>query len=319
MRIFGKSGKTRCLRTGLPSFCVVVAAALPAKFAVLRAQTPAPAAAEAAAAAVVPLPDPAAAQEPPVAPAQLLAEAAVVAGRRHSIAAQIRYHAELFGRDVRGSGVYLQGPTSSRLLRYELNMQAGERNVHLLEINDGRYLWRRIQFKAEPDVERIDVDRVLAALQQADAPGGADPARLLGLGGLGRLLTALNRAFDFSHSVPAADLGNVPVYGIAGRWRPETLARFGIESAEQLRPHMPDYVVVYLGRDDLFPYKIEYRRSADEAGRGGASSERRLLKLEFHDVRFNEPVDAAQFHFAAEHLHFVDVTDRAINELASRR
>jgi hypothetical protein len=43
------------------------------------------------------------------------------------------------------------------------------------------------------------------------------------------------------------------------------------------------------------------------------------LKLEFHDVRFDVPVDAAQFHFAAEHLHFVDVTDRAIIDLATRR
>lgn len=304
----------------MPSLWTIVVTALPATFDEIRAQPPSPPVVEVPATDVVPAPVPTAVAEVlPAAPAQLLVEAEAVACRRQSISAQVRYHAELFGRDVRGNGVYLQGPISSRLLRYELHMLAGERRVHFLEINDGRHLWRRTQFKAEPEVVRIDVDRVLAASQQANQPGGADSALLLGLGGLGRLLAALNHDFDFSRSVPAENLGNVPVYGIAGRWRPEALTRLGVESADQLRPHVPDYVVVLLGRDDLFPYQIEFRRSATGAGQGSAPQERRLLKLEFYDVRFDVPVDAAQFHFAAEHLHFVDITDRTIADLAARR
>jgi len=318
MRIFGKSGKTLGLKSSLPSLYAIVASALPATFDETRAQAPLPPVAEASTTDDEPSTAAAPANESPIAPAELLAEAKVMAGRRHSISAQVRYHAELFGRDVRGNGVYLQGSTSSRLMRYELHMLAGELRVHFLEINDGRHLWRRTQFKTEPDVERIDVDRVLAAMQQSDKPGGVNPAALLGMGGLGRLLAALNNNFDFSRSVPAPNLGNVPVYGIAGRWRPEALTRLGAESADKLRPHVPDYVVILLGRDDLFPYQIEFRRSASGAGQGSAQQERRLLKFEFYDVRFDVPVDAAQFHFAAEHLHFVDVTDRAINELVTR-
>lgn len=322
MRIFGKSGKTLGLKSSLPSLCAIAIAALPATFAEVRAQSPVPAAetpAPTAKADVTALPDPATAEVPTIAPAQLLLEAQTAVGRRHSITALVRFHAELFGRDVVGNGVYLQGPVSSRLVRYELHMLAGERRVHLLEINDGRHLWRRMQYKAEPDVERIDVDRVLAALHQPDKPSGVDPTILLSIGGLGRLLIALNHDFDFSHSVPADNLGDVPVFGIAGRWKPEALTRLGAESVDKLRPHVPDYVVILLGRDDLFPYQIEYRRTAGGAGQGSAPQERRLLKLEFHDVRFDVPVDAAQFHFAAEHLHFVDVTDRAIIDLATRR
>ena len=73
-------------------------------------------------------------------PQQLLINAADALGQRRSIVAKLRYHAVLYGRDVIGSGDYLQGPTSSRLVRYALRMQAGSREVDFLEVNDGSLL-----------------------------------------------------------------------------------------------------------------------------------------------------------------------------------
>jgi len=268
---------------------------------------------------IVPLPAVGVAQplNPPE-PDDLFREAIVMLSRRQSIVAKVRHRAELYGRDVIGDGKYAQGPASSRLVRYELGLHVGDRNVHLLEINDGRHLWRRLQFKAEPDVERIDIDRVLAASQKHRMHVGADASMLLALGGVGKLLTMLDRDFDFAEMLPVGSLDSLPVYGLVGRWRPDALARSGLTSVSELRPHVPDMVVVYLGADDLFPYRIEYRRRTDGAGEGGSPENRLLLRLEFYEVEFDRPIDEALFRFAAEHVAFIDITDRIIAEAAAK-
>jgi hypothetical protein len=50
-------------------------------------------------------------------------------------------------------------------------------------------------------------------------------------------------------------------------------------------------------------------RGVDRGGDGG-----RLLRLEFYEVQLDAPVEASKFVFRAEHLHFVDITDRVLAE-----
>lgn len=311
------------MKSSLPILiAATVAFALPAMAVLLRAQSTADD--DRATAIPISIPESAALAGinesqpvPPPSPEQLLTAAVEMLGRHRSIAAKLRYHATLYGRDVVGSGDYLQGMASSRLVRYALRMQAGARTVDFLEINDGMHLWRRVQYENEPEVERVDVDRVLAADQQAQR--AMDPASLLTLGGLGRLLTSLNRNFEFKQSLPPGRLGNARVYGIVGRWRPDVLSRYDVKSDGELRPHVPHEVVLYLGCDDLFPYQIEFRRAEKGAGEGAADVSRMLMKLDLFEVRFDVPLDASQFQFAAEHLHYVDVTERVLDERANSR
>ena len=42
-------------------------------------------------------------------------------------------------------------------------------------------------------------------------------------------------------------------------------------------------------------------------GRGAAPEPKLLLKLDLFEVKFDVPLDASHFQFAAEHLHYVDV------------
>jgi hypothetical protein len=252
-------------------------------------------------------------------PTDLLGDAVTTLGRRRSIVAKIRHQGEIYGREVIGSGEFVQGPASSRTVRYELRLHAGSRQVDFLEINDGLHLWRRIQFDKEPDVERIDVERILAAEQKARGGPATDPTALLSLGGLGRLLSTLADDYDFSQALPPSNLGDVPVDGIVGRLRPEALERYKVKTGEGLRPHVPDVVVLSLGHDDLFPYRIDFCRSARGAGEGSGAIDRRLLRLEFFEVQFDVPVDASRFVFRAEHIPFVDITDRVLAEREKMR
>jgi hypothetical protein len=254
-----------------------------------------------------PLPAPAA--------GQLIDQAHALLSRRYSIVAKIRHRAFLFDRELIGVGEYYQGPAASRLMRLELRMQVGRRIVQQLQVNDGRHLWTATQYEAEPELERIDVDRALKAGLAAGMTG-PEAAITLGMGGVGRLLEMLRKDFDFTESF-RSELDGLPVYGITGRWKPPTFITLGIPSAEKLRPHVPDQVTIYLGCDDLFPYRIDYSRTPPVAKGGEAAAPRPLLKMEFFEVRFNAPLDETLFEFEPGKRLFVDRTDQFINTRAA--
>jgi hypothetical protein len=249
-------------------------------------------------------------------PNTLFEQANEVLTRRRSITCKLRHQAVLFGRSFVGSGNYAQGPASSRWMRYELLMKVGEREVYQLQVNDGRYLWQQRQYKDTPSLQRIDVDKVLAAMGQGGAPGAmnTEAATVLGLGGIGRLLTVLRKDFNFNvvfSSKLKANPNDIPVYGIEGRWRPEVLSNINLDSPQKLRPHVPDRVVVYLGCDDFFPYRFEFHREATTSDPNAAGKSQPLLVLDLFDVQFDAPLDEAMFRFNAGSQPFLDVTGEA--------
>ena len=101
-------------------------------------------------------------------------------------------------------------------------------------------------------------------------PDASDPTSLLALGGLGRLLSTLARDFEFTKiaagRTPGECTGLRHRRALASR---VALAHYNVKSSNELRPHVPDEVVMYLGCDDLFPYLIEFRRTDVGAGQGG--------------------------------------------------
>lgn len=253
-------------------------------------------------------------------PQQLLAGSIRMIGRQKSIVAKVRNRALIYDRELIGSGEYAQGPELARLLRYELNIQVDKRVVNLLQVADGRHLWISSLLKDEPEIQRIDIDRVLAATD-ADAAAAplADPNRQLGLGGIAQLLAAIQKDFEF-HRVYKAALGPLPVFEIEGRWKKEAMdvfdpkAKVGGKPAktETLRAHVPDRVVLFLGVDDLFPYRLEFRRSVSNpaAGAGAASDSKPLLVLEFFEVQFDVPIEERLFQYSPGSWSFADITDK---------
>lgn len=255
--------------------------------------------------------------------------------RRISVVAKVRCRAEIAGQAILGSGLYLQGSTHDRLLRYELRLQVAEHVSTYQAVCDGQHLWRYRRTPQSSGLERIDLAAALAATsaQPTNAAltgsGIAAPLVWPGLGGLDRILAGMAQCFDFDAPQPA-QLGDLQVWRLEGTWKPSRLDRPGSIHGKgsapgatldwsRVPPQVPNRVVVSLGRDDLFPYRIEYHR--DRAGSTAAVSLPAVgarpgaLVVEFYEVRFDAQLDPRQFAYQPGNVPVADVTQQFIESL----
>jgi hypothetical protein len=249
-----------------------------------------------------------------------------------TVAARLRYRVDLFGHRLTGSGSYVQGPWRHRLLRLELRTQVGQSLTSVQHVADGEYLWIYRELVDNPSVSRVNLERVHRALggeAGVFAPDRPPPVDALGLGGLPRLMRSMHRWLEFTGSRDA-DLTGVPVTVFEGHWRPEFLRLFLLDQEQQimsggsvdltkLAEHVPDRVLVHLGRDDLFPYRIEYQRTRaavpEEKRTPEMPEARSLLTVEFFEVQLDAPVDSLEFVFNPGSLPAAYVTDEYLERL----
>jgi hypothetical protein len=255
-----------------------------------------------------------------------------------SVVAKVRQRGNLYGRELIGSGDYAQGPNRSRLLRYEIRMKVGPQVVNLLQVCDARYLWISQQLEHEPVISRVEVDRILAAYERQAAAqpvrgaGVENVQQALAIGGLGQLLAGLRKDFHFQ-TVTRSALGDLPVLVVVGGWKSEALGGFTASQPRinkpaksaggiVLRPHVPDGVVLMLGADDLFPYRIEFRRRPDGAGEGNPTPAEiadgaLLLAMELYEVQVDVPLEERLFQFAPGSRPYSDVTELYLQQMSA--
>ncbi len=272
------------------------------------------------------------------------------ANRLQSVQARIRYHANLFGVQNVGAGIYLQqGIGEDRKFRLELKTAIGEQQLLTFQqVCDGKFLWQyRDSFNKQgpdkltptksdadgterPTITRIDLVKVRQTLQDSDRKFSSDVLGQLAFGGLSKLLDGLQRSFRFTR-VEAGHLDTLPVWIAAGSWLPEGLAPLSKELANQaaheqplnlklLPPQLPEQVWLYAGQDDLFPYRIEYRRRAGQ-GRGaeaGQGETTPMVTVEFYEVRLNAPVNPHEFDYQPGNADIVDSTASYLKELQGK-
>ncbi len=259
----------------------------------------------------------------------LLEHAILTLESRRSVSANIVYHLNLFGQRPVGQGVYLeQRSERGVLLRYESRFQLAGEPSSLLQVCDGRYLWVYRKLGDEETLSQVDLRRVQ---QELEATGNLDKIVAVGwwpgLGGIPRLLRQLHDYLQFG-PVEEDQLddrnGPVPVWKLRGRWKPERLAESlpdrKTKAAERLGPgvlpgHVPDRVVLYLGKTDEFPYRIEYRRRASGAK---DAADRPLLTMQLHTVHLNATVHPTHFLYNPGDLECVDRTIPFLKELGLR-
>ncbi|MDZ4782602.1 MAG: hypothetical protein SGJ19_20335 [Planctomycetia bacterium] len=231
---------------------------------------------------------------------ELLADAVEQFDRYSSVSARVRQQVDLFGQHLVGSGTYMQvrGAFGNNLTRFELKMQLQEKVSTMLEVCDGEFLWATRDLKngdPVPEISKVDAARVLRA-KPAAGQGSAAPR--LALGGFSRLLLSLQQGFRFD-AVAHDQIGDIAVYKLHGTWKPAQLVallpaqKAAIEAGqggdlEKLEPHVPDEVFVYLGAEDLFPYRVEFQRHGNT-----------LLNCEVTELQLNLPLDMNLFHFDA--------------------
>jgi hypothetical protein len=250
----------------------------------------------------------------------------------------MRHRVDLFGRRLVGAGSYMEQRTAEGLrFRLELKIQLGDEVSTLLQVCDGRYVWRYVRLHDHGELTRWDVVRILQSLEEA---GQLDRLQRIddwpGLGGLSSLLRGLHAAFDFPTAEPVQLVGKVdgetvpspqlPVWRLFGQWKRQKLPqllpdrREEIESGHpidlsELPPPLPEAVAICLGRDDLFPYRVEYYRSDPEARGQGRGALRPVVTVELFEVNLNVPVDANRFRYNPGNLDCVDQTRQFLRKL----
>ena len=262
-----------------------------------------------------------------------------------AVSADLRYKIDTAGHVLVGTGNYLQlGTGPEKLLRMELKMQIAERPASLLEICGADSYWIRRDLPPESvSLGRVNLVTLRASIGRGRqlAPTGSMPsADWIMLGGLPRLLAALEQSFDFGPATAdelkftAADrqsVENLPIWVVEGRWKPQRLASLVIGDPANIDEadwpeQLPSRVRLILGRNEgvlpLFPYRITYLRpagaaSAGREGEGGATEPelRELLTLELFNVQRKDDIDRGKFEYNPGAQQFEDLTTATIQRL----
>jgi hypothetical protein len=284
----------------------------------------------------MPMPPPTPAPTPQ--PSALIQQAIRALEDRTSISARLRQTVNLFGKQLVGAGGYLEQRTGGVLrFRMDSRIQLGDQLSSFILLCDGQYLWKFQRLHDPGTLTRIDVTRVLQALEEA---GQTERLGRAGdwaeIGGLPKLLRGLYTNFDFQAVEPTQLAGMVienaratnqlPVWKLSGQWnRPPPGHRLPDQNPQipvgqpfdlsQLPEPLPQYVDLYLGREDLFPYCVEYfrRRPTGEEGQGGAQRQS-IVKIDLFGVNWN-PVDPANFVYNPGNLDVKDQTEEFLRSL----
>ena len=211
------------------------------------------------------------------------------------IVAKVRLRGELFRQHLVGTGTYQQfNVDDSQLLKVDLKLSLHGNVASFQRINDGRSIWVRTDLPTEDGqwesrVERMDLAQWQRATSNLESP-------IVPWGDLGHLLTQLQVAYAFDGPQTMNHHG-FAAWLLSGRRR--------TPAAENSSESSPNEVVLVLGKDDLFPYLIEFRRRDSAAAgtearqfvvSGGAQT---LLTIEFFEVAFPSQLPRDTFRFRA--------------------
>ncbi len=271
-------------------------------------------------------------QRAPTSEGQMLVRQAAAALERHySVAAELTQQAMLMGHEVRGSGTYCE-QRSNQALRFRLELSAQTSDDKLasgmVQVCDGQYLWNYRKLRGVETLARVD----LALIEQRRAESAGSQTQPVfdgwpGVGGLPKLLRSLDRAFVFDKPEGVQLQAEFPAWKVEGHWRPEMLAQAVPEhkkaieqgrgvAREDLPEHLPNSVVLFLGKDDKFPYSIVFYRLEGTTANVKASpnTPTAIVRINLTKVRFNQPIPASQFIYSPN-LKFSDETEQMLARL----
>jgi hypothetical protein len=262
-----------------------------------------------------------------ISPESLVDRVLVAVDTQDSIAAKVRHRVELMGRPALiGTGIYLQqGSGAQRMFRLELMLRTSLFASSVEHVCDGNQLWIFEELGGNKNLAVVDMSRLERARPKSHGPP-QPPGSLLTLAGLPKLLRGLQDAFVFS-SVVESRLDDLRVLSIAGGWHPARLTQMlpdqkpTIESGggvdlSKLASNLPDRVVLHVGFDDLFPYRIEYWRSEPDVDHKDAAPRAKLIVvMELYEVQLGAAIDPARFAFRPGNIVPQDRTKEFLERL----
>jgi len=193
-----------------------------------------------------------------------------------SITAQLRQRLDLFGQSLVGSGHHVElARDDPRKVRIELRFRVGARPGSMQQVSDGEWLWIYRQLGEEETLEKVELGKLSAYADDADAgagQGGGATIDLLPLmtGGMAGYLNSLADSYQFN-SATTTNVHGHSAWRLEGTWRPERLEKRWPEVAEQLAEgktvdwdelpqHMPHRVVVFLDHNSGLLRRVQFQR-----------------------------------------------------------
>jgi hypothetical protein len=261
---------------------------------------------------------------------ELVREVLAALERWPNVSAKFRQTLRIGDDRLSGAGQYWQrGVGNQRRTRLEWKTAvAGETaTFHQIFDKNGR-LWTDFRLADARTVERIDMTRLRRELtvstgqRESRAGENLTELELLARGGLSQLIAELHRCFTFGPPEAAAQQGR-PLWRVMGTWRPTELA----ETWPSLNPdsdgnwplHLPRYVALWVGRDDRFPYIIEYGWAGDRRFSNSAAANQTvadpIARYEFFDVTWNTSMPEWLFEFTPTDVDWRDATARVVERL----
>lgn len=289
---------------------------------------------------------------------RLLVHAVNQLERRESVTARLRHQVALGKSQLYGIGSYWQ-QGSGEMLRVRLELQIAGQDASMLQVSNSRFLWIDRKLPSGRRVTRVDLrqlraDPVLSASKFEGLPAGQaswsamQPELVAHSGGLPSLLASLGESFVFQPpqamrlalSPPlASEPTDIPVFAIVGHWKTEKLwpllpakcqeARGKSQEPDSQPPgiqalpeRLPQEVLLLVGQEDLFPYRIEYRRLETPLTTDGGGvtipyqlSANPMVVLEMSDVTFDAPIAAGQFDYAPGDVDWDDQTAQVLERV----
>lgn len=249
-----------------------------------------------------------------------------------NIAAQFRQSLHIGDVLLTGTGGYWQrGIGNQRCTCWQWQtLVDGQKAMFTQIYNLNGELWTDARYPDSRTVTCLDVEtlrRDLSAAIDAQGQGRAGPKvdelELLARGGVSQLVAQLRRSFTFGTPTVIVENGET-LLAVVGRWRDDALKRdwpaLDAASMAAWPEQLPHHVLVKVGRQDLFPRSIEYRRAADAALADAAdAADDPLARYEFFDVSWTTTVPERLFEFSNVDLDWRDVTEQVFEQLRPQK
>lgn len=255
---------------------------------------------------------------------KLLDRAIELLAMRQSISAATRNEVHMFGQDLIGMGLYLQtGQGLNSYRRHQLTVPVGDFKTTAVYVSDSKRLWILEQFLDRQRLGQVDLERLKEAIDlNAGAPRPTSVTAWMAVGGLPKLLVTLRENFVDFKTVGTAPASGTELIVLEGRWRGAKLAQLlpaqkaAIEAAKPISmkvwpDYLPDRVRIGIGKNDSFPYLIEYYGPGGtaKAGQGSRSGSGLMASMELVDVQFDKSLPPELFQFDPGALKAEDWTD----------
>lgn len=273
----------------------------------------------------------------------LLQQVTTQLSEHQSIQAELR--TETFGvfkTRVSGQGEYLQSGLGENL-RVHLGLDFGSNKSPMKMVQttseDQKYLWSSCKTPFIEYATRIDLKKVKLALQANPRSAlSATPISQFTIAGLPGMVAGIAQRFDLAE-VTAGSVDQRPVWIVRGKINQDALARILKDESidwggndeklaqfnrwDLLPHHLPHQVVIAIGKNDLFPYRIDFKRfkidSKHELPQTQPQQSSPLVSISLSSVHLNQPISTAKFQMPLDIEDWQDDTVRYISSLTGKK